>query len=201
MDNQPTAQIFEQPKSQGFRFPWGPKLIFVILGVVLLIEIIFAIKTLTKPLPPPPPKLQPLTGAKLVLVSPKTSYNVGDTVPVTVRLATGGRSTTGTDLILKFDPKVLEATQGAIRRGSIYEEYSVTQLDSKGTVTVSGISSQKGYNGIGLFGSVIFKAKAKGQTKISIDFQKDSTTDSNVVEAGTAKDILDQVFNLDLTIR
>lgn len=201
MDNQEAVQISEQSKPQGSRFPLGPKLIFVILGIVLVIELFFAIKTLSQPTPPPPPKLAPLTGAKIVLVSPETSYNVGDTVPVAIRLTTGGRSTIGTDLILKFDPKILEATQGAVKRGSIYQEYPVTQLDSKGTVRISGISTQNGYNGIGVFGSVIFKAKVKGQTRVAVDFQKDSTTDSNVVEAGSTKDILDQVFNLELTIR
>lgn len=190
-----------QPKPSGSRFPLGPKLIFVVLGAILLIEVIFAVKILAKPLPPPPPKIAPLTGAKIVLVSPKTTYNKGETVPVTVRLTTGGRNTSGVDVILRFDPKILEASASGIKRGNIYQEYPVASLDPQGVVSVSGISVNKDFSGVGVFANVIFTAKASGQTSVKVDFQKDSTTDSNVVETGTTKDILDQVFNLDLTIK
>src|SRR3989344_3759616 len=173
-----------------------PKLIFIILGVALLAELVWAVVTFVKPTPPPLPvaKIQPVTGAKMVLVSPKKSYDTGEIVPVTVRVASGGRLIDGVDALIKFDPKVLEATSGAIKKGIIFAEYPLSSVDSKaGLVKISAISSTKSFSGIGVLANISFKAKSAGIAKLMIDFEKDQTTDSNVVEAQSSKDVLDEV--------
>ncbi len=193
MDNEPIKRIFR------------PKLIFIVLGVIIAVEVIFAVRTLTKPLPPPPAKLQPISGGKIVLLSPGKSYKVGDSVFVTIRVATGGRATNGTDLVLNYDPKILEAsTSGAIRPGKIYSDYPILTVDPKtGTIRISGTTSagSKAFNGIGVFATLNLKAISAGDTTLKVDFQKDSTTDSNVVESSTTKDILEEVFNLEVNVQ
>ena len=72
----------------------------------------------------------------------------------------------------------------------------------QGQIRISAITppSNEGFVGIGVFATVNFKAKQNGNTEVAIDFEKGSTTDSNLVETGIAIDILDQVYNLNLTI-
>lgn len=185
----------------------GPKIIFAILGVILLIEVIYAFRILTAPTPPPPPSPAPKieitkTGGKMALFSPKKNYRLNETVLVSVVVGTGGHTIDGVDLVVRYNPKVLEATQGGLIKGKILSEYPLVSLDAgKGLISISGISSlNKGFIGTGQFATLNFKAKAVGAAPLTIDFTKDSTTDSNLVETGTSKDILEIVDNLELNI-
>ncbi|MBI4038164.1 hypothetical protein HY387_00720 [Candidatus Daviesbacteria bacterium] len=213
MNNQPIANpaIYTPPPptegGRNLRLPkfMTPKLIFLILGVVLIIEIFMAIQTFRQPPPPAPAKIAPLSGGKIVLISPRKEYQVGEVVPVSVRVVTGGHSTSGTDVIVKFDPQKLEATGSAnLTKGFIYPEYPLVSVDGKiGQVGISGIISvgKSSFNGIGILATVNFKAKTAGNTKVSVEFKKGATDDSNIVEVGTSKDILEEVFDLELTVK
>lgn len=195
----------EQPLDKIKKIFSGPKIIFAILGIVLIVELIFALRVLTAPTPPPPqPRKIEITktGGKIALFSAKKSYTVKETIPVSVVIGTGGHTIDGVDLIVRFDPKMLEATQGGLIKGKILSEYPLVSLDAnKGLISISGISTLKtGFIGTGQFASIVFKPKSTGKTSVSIDFKKDSTTDSNLVEAATSKDILEVVDNLELNI-
>lgn len=198
MDNQEPVEQIEK------RWSFGPKIIFGLIGIILIVEAIYAFRIFSKPLPPPPPKIQPIGGGKIVLVSPKKEYKVGETVPVAVRVVTGGHQSGGTDVTLKYDPKILEATGAAnLKKGLIYPEYPLLSVDGKaGDVRISGISgTSTSFNGIGVLATINFKAKAFGKSAVTLDFTYGATDDSNIVETGTSKDILDEVFNLELTIK
>lgn len=183
----------------------GPKIIFAILGVIILAEVIYAVKVLSSPTPPPPPRRSAVVTStgKISLNVPKTNYVVNEKIPVSVRLDSGGRTLDGADLIIRFDPKVLEATPGSLIAGSIFDEYPLLSADmKKGLVSVSGANSTRaGFKGTGQFITVNFKARAKGNTSLIIDFEKGSTADSNLVETGTSKDILEVVGNLELSVQ
>lgn len=184
----------------------GPKIIFVILGIIVLGEFVYALKVLNSPLPPAPVQrktVAPLSSAKISLNSPKLSYSLNEIVPVSVVVASGGRTLDGTDVIIHFDPKILEATSGAIVKGKTFDEYPLMTVDSKkGLVTVSGINSLKnGFKGAGQFIMINFKAKTTGKAAVVIDYKPGSTSDSNLVETETSKDILDGVDNLELIIQ
>lgn len=187
------------------KFFRGPKLIFVILIVIILVEAVLAIRYLGQSAPPPPPKVQPISGGRIVLIADKAGYKAGENIVVSVRVLTGGQPTDGTDLILRFDPKVLETSNAAVTQGKIYSEYPMKSVDSKeGTVRISGIGSignKSGFNGVGIFATINFKAVGSGKTTLRIDFTPDLTSDSNVIGAKNAKDILEEVFNLDLNIQ
>lgn len=194
-------QLFEKIK-RNFS---GPKIIFAILGVVLIVELVYAIRVLSSPTPRPVP-VNKVTVAKTVgrisLFAPKRALKVGESVPVSVVVGTGGNTVDGADLIVRFDPKVIEASQEGLIKGKIFDEYPLVSLDSnKGLISISGISSsKKGFTGTGQFASIVLRAKSAGKTAISIDFNKGSTTDSNLVEAATSKDILEVVDNLEFNI-
>ncbi len=188
----------------------GPKIIFAILAVVLLVEAVYAVRNLTSsaliPVPPPLPTNKAAavpTGGRISLTAPQTPVKLGETVPVVVTADTGGHTIDGVDLIVRFDPKILEIPTGGLTKGKIMDEYPLISFDAKnGLVSISGISSLKnGFAGKGQFATINFKAKAPGTTSLIIDFLKNSTSNSNLVELGTSKNILDAVDNLELTIQ
>lgn len=182
-----------------------PRIVFAILGMILLGEVIYAIRVLTSPIPAPPPRnisIQKPVG-KISLTAPKISFSTKDVVPVSVMVDTGGQTVDGVDLIVHFDPKILEATSGGIIQGRIFDEYPAVSVDSKtGLIAISGIASlESSFKGVGTFAIINLRAKKPGVTSLMIDFEKGSTVDSNVVETGTSKDILEVVDNLELDIK
>ncbi len=181
-------------------------IIFAILGVIILVEIIYAVRVLSSSSPSvtsvQKANIETPQG-KISLTTPKTTYKVNEDISVSVIVDTGGRLLDGVDLIAHFDPKVLSATPGAIIRGQIFDEYPLMSVDSKkGLFSVSGINTlQNSYQGRAKFVVFNLKAKAPGKTSLTIDFQKGLTSDSNMVEAGTSKDILEVVGNLELNVQ
>lgn len=183
------------------------KIIFVILGIILLVEVIYAVKVLTSSpsssSPSVPQGVVSPTVATIALDVPKTNYKFKEDIPVSVIINTGSRTVAGVDLIIKFDPKTLEATPGGLIKGAILDEYPLIYLDAdKGLISISGVSNTKtGFKGQGQFAAINFKAKALGLTSLTVDFQLGSTIDSNLVEIGTSEDVLKQVSNLELVIQ
>jgi hypothetical protein len=180
-----------------------PKIIFAVLALFLVAELIYGIQTLTRPFPTKVDATSTIGVGKIVLDAPKSNFATGEQIPVKVRVVTAGRATDSTDLLLKYDPKMLDATSSGIINGTLYKEYIINEVDQvKGEVRISAITppNTEGFVGVGEFATVNFLAKQDGNTKVEVDFVKGSTTDSNLVETGIAIDILDQVYNLDLNI-
>lgn len=183
------------------------KVIFVGLGLILLAEVVYAVWVLKSSVPasPAPPVTQTITSSlpTISLNAAKVNFAVNETVAVAVLIDSGNKNLTGVDLIVKFDPKVLEATPGGLIKGKILDEYPLMTVDqNKGIISISGVSNtENGFKGTGLFATINFKAKTPGQTLVTIDFQKGLSTDSNLVETSTSGDILEQVNNLELEIK
>lgn len=199
----------DQPPKNIPKEKFPVKIVFYILGLVVLLELIIGLKVLSSSKTAPTQSYQtPLPSAssplsRIDVLSSKKQYRVGEEIIVSINVDTAGKKTDGTDLVLNFDPKILEASSGAIKKGSIYGEYPVAEVDSKyGVIKVSGVSKigQDGFSGKGDLAILNFKAKAAGKTSLKIDFTAGRTTDSNIVETKTATDILGLVNNLDLTI-
>ncbi|MBI3109899.1 hypothetical protein HYZ06_02550 [Candidatus Daviesbacteria bacterium] len=184
----------------------SPKTIFLSLGAVLLIEVIFAIKTLTAPTPPPPTaqsESQP-SSVNLSLEAVGQDFKVGEVITVNVRVNTGGHQTDGIDLLLNFDPKILEASAASLIKTTIYPDYPQMRVDAKaGLIQISGISGLDGktFKGAGVFATINFKARAAGDTTLTINFTPGKTDDSNIVESLSGNDILESVFNLNLSVQ
>jgi hypothetical protein len=180
-----------------------PKIIFAVLALFLVGELIYGIQTLTRPFPTKVDATSTIGVGKIVLDAPQSNFAQGEQIPVKVRVVTAGRATDSTDLLLKYDPKILDATSSGIINGTLYKEYIINEVDQgKGEVRISAITppNTEGFVGVGEFATVNFLAKQDGNTKVEVDFVKGSTTDSNLVETGIAIDILDEVYNLDLKI-
>lgn len=185
-----------------------PRIIFLVLGIIILVEVVYAVRVLTSRFPVPSLFLPTgnvvqKTIGKISLNVPKTSFNAAETIPVSVIIDTGSNTISGADLIVRFDPKILEATPEDLVRGKIFDGYPVMSVDAKkGLISISGINSLKnGFKGSGQFALINLKAKAQGKTTLTIDFKKGSTTDSNLVEVNSSKDVLESVDNLELNIQ
>lgn len=186
----------------------GPKIIFAILGLVILAEVIYAVKALNVPTivsvqQTTTTSAQTEIPGRISLSAPKTSYKVADLIPVSIAIDIGPKEISGADVIVSFDPNVLEVVPNGITKGRIFNEYPLLAQDAKkGKVSVSGISTLKNvFSGTGQFATINFKAKAPGKTSLVVNFQKGSTTESNLVEAASAKNILETVTNLDLEVQ
>ena len=193
------------------KLPLG-KIILSILAIVVVGELIWAGTTLIKKDQPQVPIIDQLAQtvsepkpAQIILQSSSQILKVGDQIKVDILVDTGGKQTDGTDVILNFDPKTLvvvlaSGSANPVIQGTVYNSFPVNVLN-QGKVVLSGIASVgTSFSGQGLLGSVTFKAVSVGNTSLAVDFILGRTTDSNIIETSSAKDILTSVKNLDLQI-
>ena len=183
-----------------------PKIIFLVLGLIILAELIYAVRVLTLPAQSPARRTAAVQSkvGQISLNVPKAAYSVNEIIPVAVNIDTGSRAIDGVDVIIHYDSKVLEATSGGLVKGRILQEYPTLSVDAgKGLITISGISSlQNVFKGSGQLATINFKTKVAGRTSLTIDFNgKGATVDSNLVESATSKDLLEQVVNLELVVQ
>lgn len=204
----PNIHIFEDIKSSNFKNLFSEwimsyKIIYVLLVLVIVVELGLGLKTLLTPLPQAG-QVQSVSDGQVILSSEKTGYKIDEEILVDIKLSTGGHTTVGTDLVLKFDPNFLEVSgDDFFESGKAYTDYPGVSVDNENSqIILSGIvlNDQAGFNGVSNFGTVMFKAKKTGRTRVSVEFTKGLTVDSNIIETVSAKDILGEVYNLDLNI-
>jgi len=180
----------------------------VILGLILLVLLIGVYFLLVKE-----NKIQPVSlSSNSISLSPTTgNYKVDQTFDVNILIDTAGKTIDGVDILyLKFDPKILEVVDSStttsgiqIKQGTIFSMYLGNSVDNNtGKIAISGLvqPGTNGFKGSGVFATITFKAKASGDAKVTFDFTPGSTKDANMVEHGTAKDILGKVINADYSI-
>lgn len=199
MDNF-NAPVNNQPKKFSV-----PKIIFIILGVALVAEVIYAgwslfPKSAGSPLPVTSNVEQSV--ARISLTASKQSFQLGEIIPVLVTIDSGSKTISGVDLIVQYDPAILEVAKEDLTPGQIMDEYPLRSVDQEqGLISISGISNLgNSFSGVGEFATINLRAKSAGETTLTIKFEKDTTVASNLVEASTSGNILEEVDNLDLLI-
>ena len=179
------------------------KNIFIVLGVIIGLEVIWAGWSLFKSSQvtqtSPVANQSQVQQTAITLSSAKSEYKVGEQIVVDINISSA-KQVDGADLIITYDPKMLTAKPAT--PGTIFSDYPQNTVDANlGKVSISGITAQPG--GVvpdGEFGKVTFVAKAAGTTKIAFDFTAGQTGDTNVSETGTGKDILEEVSELEINI-
>lgn len=176
-----------------------PKIIFIILGIVVLVEIVLGARALLSNNSTQVPNIQPLSGGVLALTTQKSNFAPNEKFIVNVKLATGGKPSDSTDLVLFYDPGQLKTSSDKISLGETYPDYPIADVDEQlGLIRISGITPprEEGFNGIGSFAQIEFTALNQGKGEIKIEFEKASTTDSNIVASESPSDLLENVINL-----
>lgn len=188
-----------------------PKNIFIVLGIVVAIELILAIKSVvsrsdqsgavSSPAISQPFTSTPAKGT-ISLSSDQSQVKVGDTVSVSIEV-TSPLPAAGVDVVARFDPNLLSAIDGDVRQGTIFPQYPLSKVEPSGLVRISGIAAPgaAGFSGKDIFATVNFKALKAGKASITLDFTPDQTADSNIVGPQNGKDLLEQVKNLEITIK
>ncbi len=176
-----------------------PLLIFLLV-VLVLVEVIWAAVYLRRFLFPTSKFSFPsakVSGPSLILFPSEGSFKVGDDFSVNVELkGEGCGCVTGADVILSFDPEILEAFE--VQPGNLYTEYPLKEIDNElGKIRFSALNPLDELElsrREGAVGVIIFRAKEKGKAKVEFDFTPGSTTDTNVA-AGGGGDILAKVVD------
>jgi hypothetical protein len=189
---------------------WRKKMPYFLLGILALIvlsEVIWGFKLFSTSPDPSTDQSSPIIESvipQLIASTQKKSFKIGEVIPVQIKVVTAGKPTDSVDVIVKYDPSILEASSsGFFELGRIYPEYPVADIDRKqGLVQLSATTpvGQNGFSGIGTLVTFNFKAKVSGQTEVSLAFQKNSTYESNLVLSNTNQDILANVINTDFNI-
>lgn len=216
--------MFDSEQKIDFKITKGPSnylrlaiLILLTLAIVLLVYFFFF-----REKPMSPFQSLPQKGILLELLSSQTEYQTGDLVNVKLSLYNRTEKSQGVDILIKYDPQFLalltidgkkedfSKNTGAIKVDSLkYLNTQGTIFDTFPYFTINEKSGLIGFSAIAkpleeisgadlLIGSLNFKALTKGETSLSIVFEKGKTNESNVASFG--KDVLSDVKNLNIII-
>lgn len=178
------------------------KIITLFLILTILIEAIIGIRLLTAPIVST--DAQAMTNGRISLVTSRKEFKVGEVVPVNVRVSTGGHTSDGIDVIVKFDPDFFDLSdKNGVENGDLFTDFSSKISDEdKKVIQLSGINAADflGYNGSDDFATLNLVTKKVGQTTIEVDYSPGATSDSNILESRSSRDLLEKVFNLELNI-
>lgn len=152
----------------------------------------------------------PVGTARLTLDPAKASAKVGDEVSFQVKLDTNEDPSVGIDLLVKYDPSLLEPVDAdgqaagvQIKPGTGYDFVAVnTVTTAKGLINYSA-AQQPTSDPVEVAGTTVatltFKTKAAGRAAINFVSQPGNSRDTNVAAVG-GRDLLNQVSGAVLTI-
>lgn len=155
-------------------------------------------QTAPKILPSPLPISQ--AQATLSLEPSEATVKLSQIFGVEIKVDVENGEATGVETILTFDPNFLEALDGdkeekgvqAVELG-FFDEYLGNNVDNQeGKIIVSGIKMEEQFNQ-GTIGTILFRAKKKGETEIKFIFAPGEKNESDVSAPG-GKDILTKTF-------
>ena len=170
-------------------------LIFVAVSFLVVVELVWGANYL-KTLPQPAAPIKAEAGALLAFSPAQKMVKVGEEFEVELILDTKGVGTSGTDVIIDYDPALIEVRN--VRPGLLYQKYPLNEVDAAGgKIGFSGVATPpKAFSGKGTLAYLKLKALEAGTATLTIEFTKGETTDSNVVQARSGgKDILDKIIS------
>lgn len=192
------------------------------VGSISLIYILLLFSTLdTEEILQSPLVFSKPTPVSLSLQTEKKEYDLNETIKINILIDSSNKKTAGVDIVLTYDPEILELQSknpvkektGAKKQTSqnpqdfIDIEFSSFDIfpyiktnTINGKIYFSALAKPlKDISGKGIIGSLTFKPQTTGNTQINFEFQKGSNNDSNIAYLG--KDILNQVYGIDITIK
>lgn len=136
--------------------------------------------------------------AAVLSLSPATgdfSLSSGATIPVGIVVDSAGKSIDGVDVIMSFDPTRVTVVSPQVTPTGLFEESPLNQIDNTaGTIRFSALTFNA-KPAAGIVGTFAFKPKVAGEITFTFAFTPGATTDSNVADHQSAKDILGKVEN------
>ncbi len=180
-----------------------PKLLFIIFGIIIIIEIIFSVRKLIAKdnLANNSSRPGATLGGIILLLTQNKSVKVGEEVNVNIGITSGKYNIYGADVLFSYDPTILAPSTPSFEKGAGFSDYPVIEIKD-GNVRISAIGNPGKDKGVlGKFGVVHFKAISSGRTSLKVNFTPGSTTDSNITDSDSNKDIIEKVVNLDIEVK
>lgn len=131
--------------------------------------------------------------AVLSLSPEKAEFAINNNFNINLQLDTKNENTTATDVVLTFDPSLLEVIDVSFGDSPLYPT-NTKIIDNSGgklSITASQKDAVSSYNGSGRLAILTFKAKSLGTASVVFSCQSNQTNDSNVFKKGTSTDILE----------
>jgi hypothetical protein len=136
--------------------------------------------------------------AHLWLLPTQIKLKQGEEVEVKVFLVSKVNEVGGIDLVLKYNPELIEIIDNTIRPGLIFDYYRDRFVDNrKGIIRLS--SSGK-FKGEGTFATFIFRGKQLGNGKIEIVTPKTSVDSTVIWDSQEKTNILGNTYNISFEI-
>jgi len=115
----------------------------------------------------------------------------GGQFTVKININTGSQQTSGADAIITYDESVLSVD--SVSNGGFYSNFGSNPVDgasNKYSVSAFETDSTSTKTGTGTIAQIVFSGKENGTGSVTFDCTAGSTTDSNIIKAGTADDII-----------
>jgi hypothetical protein len=134
----------------------------------------------------------------LTSVSPKDTYKTGDQVTLDLTMDSGESHIIGVDAIIKYPEDLIKVD--TIVPTTTFDLYPL-QTAKNGEIKVSGLKNPETYvSGSQKIATITLEFLKQGQAALTFVYSPMSTVDSNVVEFGSAIDLLGKTNGLTLTI-
>lgn len=123
------------------------------------------------------------------------TFTPGTFYPVGILVDSADKSIDGVDVVINYDPAKVKIVEPTLATTSLFEQYPLNSVNNvKGEIKLGGATfSDKPVTGI--VATFRFQPLLKGEVNFTFSFTPGATTDSNVAEHTTAKDILGKVEN------
>jgi hypothetical protein len=104
----------------------------------------------------------------------------------------------GVDLVLKYNPELIEIVGNTIKPGTIFDYYRDRLVDNRRGII--RLSSSGKFKGEGTFATFIIKGKERGSGKIEIVSSKTSADSTVVWDTQEETNILGNIYNLSFEV-
>jgi len=172
-------------------------LLFLIGSLFILVGDQIKLAQEKKPLPSPTTEVID-DNSLLYFLPQEETYLLNQPGKLTVWLDTQEALVDAADILINY-PVEKVAVLG-LEKGDVFDQYP--ELDwQAGQITIRGIRfDQAAFSGQGKVATINFIPLQKGQLDFGFDIDWQNTLDSNIVESDTARDILGEAKNIQLTI-
>ncbi len=149
----------------------------------------------------------PAHAAKMALSPASGNFVTNCATAVNIIINTEGQDSMAADAFLRYNPdeiEIVDQMSGVggvqLRPGSVYESYP-GNIVGNGIIRLTAFNREGYYNGRGVLGSIVFKAKPGVlSSTISFDYSPGRTTDSNVADVASS-DMLNGVYGASYTFK
>jgi hypothetical protein len=173
-------------------FPYFGFLLFLLTSV--FVSVLFAVQKKTSW-----PSRAEEDKAQLWLLPTKVELRQGEETTVRVFLVTRINESGGVDLVLKYNPNLLEIVDNTVKPGMIFDYYRDRLVDNRRGII--RLSSSGNFKGEGTFATFSVKGKAVGSGKIEFVSTKDSVNATVVWDSQEKENILGATYNLSFEVR